>query len=89
MFNKKRLISILAIFFVSFTFIILKSETENELNIYSGRKSYLIEPLINEFKKNKKVKVNIITGKSDEFIEKLKLERNNTKADIGLSTMRP
>ena len=86
MFNKKRLISILAIFFVSFTFIILKSETENELNIYSGRKSYLIEPLINEFEKNKKVKVNVITGKSDEFIEKLKIEKNNPQADILLTT---
>ena len=86
MFNKKKLISILAIFFVSFTFIILESKTENELNIYSGRKSYLIEPLINEFKKNKKVKVNVITGKSDEFIEKLKIEKNNPQADILLTT---
>ena len=87
MFNKKKtLISILVIFFVSFIFIILESKTENELNIYSGRKSYLIEPLINEFEKNKKVKVNVITGKSDEFIEKLKIEKNNPQADILLTT---
>ena len=87
MFNKKKtLISILVIFFVSFIFIILESETENELNIYSGRKSHLIRPLINEFEKSKKIKVNIITGKSDEFIERLKLEGKNTKADILLTT---
>ena len=87
MFNKKiLLLSILVIFFVNFTFLILKSKTKNELNIYSGRKSHLMKSLINEFEKSKKIKVNIITGKSDEFIEKLKLERNNTKADILLTT---
>ena len=53
---------------------ILESKTKNELNIYSGRKSHLIEPLIKEFGKNKKIKVNLITGKSDEFIEKLNNE---------------
>ena len=88
MFNKKKifLTFILISFFISFAYFILESKTENELNIYSGRKLYLIEPLINEFEKNKKIKVNIITGKSDEFIERLKLEGNNTKADILLTT---
>ena len=88
MFNKKNifLTSILISFFISFAYFILESKTGNELNIYSGRKLYLIEPLINEFEKNKKIKVNIITGKSDEFIERLKLEGNNTKADILLTT---
>ena len=66
MFNKKiLLLSILVIFFVNFTFLILKSKTKNELNIYSGRKSHLMKSLINEFEKSKKIKVNIITGKSD------------------------
>ena len=32
------------------------------------------------------LKVNLITGKSDEFIERLKLEGKNTKADILLTT---
>ena len=88
MFNKKTifLTFILISFFISFAYFILESKTENELNIYSGRKLYLIKPLINEFEKNKKIKVNIITGKSDEFIERLKLEGNNTKADILLTT---
>ena len=77
---------ILIIFLVSFIYFILESKTGNELNIYSGRKSYLIEPLVKEFEKNKKIKVNIITGKSDEFIERLKLEGIHTKADILLTT---
>jgi len=87
MFNtKKFLIPLLVIFFFNFIFLVLESKTENELNIYSGRKSHLIEPLIKEFERSKKIKINIITGKSDEFIERLKLEGNNTKADILLTT---
>ena len=76
MFNKKNIFFgfILIIFIVSFSHFILESKTKNELNIYSGRKSHLIEPLIKEFGKNKKIKVNLITGKSDEFIEKLNNE---------------
>ena len=88
MFNRKNifLIFILIIFSVGFIYFILKSKTGNELNVYSGRKTHLIMPLIKEFEKNKKIKINIITGKSDEFIERLKLEKNNTKADVLLTT---
>ena len=74
-------------FLILFNSLVLESKTTNELNIYSGRKSFLIEPLINEFKKNnKEIKINIITGKEDAFIERLKLEGVNTKADILLTT---
>ena len=77
---------ILIFFFIGLGYFVLKSETKNELNIYSGRKSHLIEPLINEFKKNKKIKINLTPGKSDEFIERLKLEGVNSEADILLTT---
>ena len=86
--NKKNIFLnlILIFFFIGLGYFTLKSETKNELNIYSGRKSHLIEPLINEFKKNKKIKINLTTGKSDEFIERLKLEGVNSEADILLTT---
>ena len=86
--NKKNIFLnlILIFFFIGLGYFVLKSETKNELNIYSGRKSHLIEPLINEFKKNKKIKINLTTGKSDEFIERLKLEGINSEADILLTT---
>ena len=49
--NKKNIfLNLIFIFlFFSLGYFALKSETKNELNIYSGRKSHLIEPLINEF----------------------------------------
>ena len=80
------LCSILSIFFLICTYFILESKTKNELNIYSGRKLGLIEPLIKKFEEKNSIKVNLITGKSDEFIERLKLEGKNTKADILLTT---
>ena len=51
--NKKNIfLNLIFIFlFFSLGYFALKSETKNELNIYSGRKSHLIEPLINEFEK--------------------------------------
>lgn len=88
MYKKKNLflISLFVIFLISFMYLALESKSKNELNIYSGRKLHLIEPLIIEFEKSNKIKVNIITGKSDEFIERLKLEKKNTQADILLTT---
>ena len=88
MYKKKNLflISLFVIFLISFMYLALESKSKNELNIYSGRKIHLVKPLIKEFEKNKKIKVNIITGKSDEFIERLKLEGINSEADILLTT---
>ena len=62
------LLPIFVILLISFTYFNIESKSKNELNIYSGRKIHLVKPLIKEFEKNKKIKVNIITGKSDEFI---------------------
>ena len=64
----------------------LESKTTNELNIYSGRKLHLIEPLIKEFEEKSGIKINIVTGKSDQFIERIKLEKNNPEVDILLTT---
>ena len=88
MFNIKKFIlkSIFILTLLSLIHINLESKSESELNIYSGRKLHLIDPLIKEFEKDYKIKVNITTGKADEFIERLKLEKKNTKADILLTT---
>ena len=84
--NKKTLLFVFLSLVAVFGFLSSKSYSKNELNIYSGRKSQLIEPLIIEFEKKHKVKINLITGKSDAFIERLKLEGNNTQADVLLTT---
>ena len=88
MFYKKNLfLPLFTLFFlVILIYFSAESKSEDELNIYSGRKSHLIEPLIKEFEVDSNIKVNLTSGKSDEFIEKLKLEKNNTKADVLLTT---
>ena len=84
--KKYILFTYLLFFLIILTFYILQSKTENKLNIYSGRKSELIHPLIKNFENKYNIKVNITTGKADEFIQRLKLEGTNTQADILLTT---
>ena len=68
----------IVIIIVLFSSILTESKIKNELNIYSGRKLELINPLINKFENESKIKINIVTGKSDAFIERLKLEGTNS-----------
>jgi len=83
---KKNTIYLLFIIFLTFTSYLFGARPQNELNIYSGRKLSLIEPLIKKFENDTNIKINIITGKSDAFIERLKLEGLNSPADILLTT---
>ena len=50
MIKKKVFILLFVFFLATFSFYFLEAKTGNELNIYSGRKSFLIEPLIDESK---------------------------------------
>ena len=36
----------------------------DELNVYSARKGYLLEPLIEAFEKESNIKVNVVSGKA-------------------------
>ena len=42
---------------------------DEEVNIYSGRKGKLIEPMLEKFQKETDIKVNLITAKSDALIK--------------------
>jgi len=53
-----------------------------EVNLYSARKDKLIEPLIEAFTKETGIKVNLLTGKDDQLIERLKTEGANSPADV-------
>ena len=50
---------LVSIFFISI--IALTSVSAEEVNIYSARKGYLLEPLIQAFEKDTGIKVNIIS----------------------------
>ena len=84
--KKSVLFIFIVVFLIFFSVYLTESKEKNELNIYSGRNSKLIEPLITSFENNTKIKINLVTGKSDAFIERLKLEGSNTPADILLTT---
>ena len=54
----------------------------NEVNVYSGRKAELIEPLLEKFTEQTGIKVNLITGKADALITRLELEAEASPADV-------
>lgn len=57
-----------------------------ELNIYSARKEALIQPQLDRFTQQTGIKVNIVTGKADALLKRLKSEGRNSPADILLTT---
>jgi len=57
-----------------------------EVNLYSDRKEELIKPLLDRFASETGIKVNLVTGKSDALIERLRSEGANSPADILMTT---
>lgn len=55
---------------------------DGEVNVYSSRKEQLIKPLFDQFTEKTGVKVNLVTGKDDALLERLKLEGDNSPADL-------
>ncbi|MDX9875532.1 MAG: extracellular solute-binding protein, partial [Spongiibacteraceae bacterium] len=53
-----------------------------ELNVYSSRQEQLIAPLIEQFSKQTGIVVNVVTGKDDALIERLRIEGRNSPADL-------
>jgi iron(III) transport system substrate-binding protein len=54
----------------------------NELNVYSGRKTTLIKPLLDQFQNETGIKVNLVTAKSDVLIKRIESEGKSTSVDI-------
>ena len=57
-----------------------------EVNLYSARKEALIKPLLDTFTAETGIKVNIVTGKADALLKRLKSEGRNSPADVLLTT---
>ena len=49
-----------------------------EVNIYSYRKEVLIRPLLDRFTEKTGIKVNLVNGKADVLLERLKSEGMNS-----------
>ena len=57
-----------------------------EVNLYSARKEKLIKPLLDRFTQETGIKVNLVTGKANALLARLKNEGLNTPADMLLTT---
>lgn len=53
-----------------------------EVNVYSGRHYNTDKQLYSEFTRRTGIKVNLLEGKDDELIQRLKSEGSNSKADL-------
>ncbi len=54
----------------------------DELNVYSARQEALIKPLLDDFTKDTGIEVNLVTGKGDALISRLKSEGQFSPADL-------
>ena len=57
-----------------------------EVNVYSARKEALIKPLLEQFTSQHGIKVNLVTGKADALLKRLKSEGTNSPADLFITT---
>lgn len=77
------LIIILSVF-ISLS-LIATSVSADEVNVYSARKGYLLQPLVDAFQNDNNIKVNVISGKAKVLQKRIKQEGKNTRADVLLT----
>ena len=57
-----------------------------EVNVYSARKEALIKPVLDKFTEATGIEVNLVTGKADALITRIKNEGKHSPADLLLTT---
>tara|TARA_A100001011_G_scaffold358928_1_gene405044 strand:- start:821 stop:1822 length:1002 start_codon:yes stop_codon:yes gene_type:complete len=67
-------------------FVSIYSNAKEEVNIYSARQEVLMRPLVEVFENKTNIKVNIISAKANQLINRILQEGDFTKADILLTT---
>ena len=60
----------------------IQAASDDSVTVYSSRKEHLIQPLFEKFTEDTGIEVNYLTGKGADLIERLKLEGENTPADM-------
>lgn len=58
------------------------SLANTQVNVYSARKEALIKPVLDTFSKKTGITVNLITGKADALLTRLRLEGTASPADV-------
>lgn len=64
----------------------LATASDKPINIYSARKAQLIQPLLDRFSEASGYKINLVTGKADALLARLRTEGADTPADVLLTT---
>lgn len=77
-----RLRSLLAAATAAAALLAAHAATAAEVNIYSARQEYLIKPQLDAFTEATGIKVNLVTGKADELMQRLRAEGRNSPADM-------
>ncbi|GGA83966.1 iron deficiency-induced protein A [Neiella marina] len=62
--------------------LIASSAFAEQVNVYSSRKEALIKPLLDRFSEQTGIQVNLITGKDDALISRLRKEGKKSPADV-------
>lgn len=70
---------------IALTALPLAASADGEVNIYSYRQAYLLEPLLNAFEKETGIKSNVVFAKQG-LAERLEREGRNSPADIVMTT---
>lgn len=67
---------------VASMFFTASASAEEQVFVYSARKEALIKPILKTFTENTGIKVNLITGKADALLTRLRLEGRASPADV-------
>ena len=65
--------------------LITTNVSADEVNVYSARKGYLLQPLVDAFQNETNIKVKVISGKAKVLQKRIKQEGENTRADVLLT----
>lgn len=76
---KKIAVAVVAVVGVNYSALLLASDV---VNVYSARKEALIKPILDTFSQQSGIKVNLITGKADALLTRLRLEGRASPADV-------
>lgn len=62
------------------------ADSEQVVNVYSARQENLIKPLLDKFTERTGIRVRLVTGKADELLARLNLEKEYSPADLLITT---
>ncbi|NUZ12116.1 extracellular solute-binding protein [Pseudoalteromonas sp. McH1-7] len=83
--NKSKLFLFL-LFWVHFDQAIALQSSQPQVNVYSFRKYKLIQPVIHAFEQETGISVNLVNGKSQQLLSRLRTDGINSQADVLLTS---